>query len=243
YYVADAALLRGLMHVNDIGSKSLFNRVSRSAKRFLTTGVTLSPDFIIRNFVRDAAHSWMVNKDKMTFGVDTATGLRESFKKSDEYWDMIAGMGAFQGGYIHGTDPEAAQQQVRRALREKGYSEAQTERYMGSILDTKDKLWRVFEKYRGLSDKVENANRLATYRKALEAGKSRRQALYEAKDLMDYSMKGNFGFMGTFIDMLPFFNARLQGLYKLGRAAGADGNDRIIKVLSRDLAMKGLKVA
>lgn len=243
YYVADAALLRGLMHVNDIGSKSLFNRVSRSAKRFLTTGVTLSPDFIIRNFVRDAAHSWMVNKDKMKFGIDTAAGLKESFKQSDEYWDMIAGMGAFQGGYIHGTDPEAAQQQVRRALREKGYSEAETERYMGSILDTKDKLWRVFEKYRGLSDKVENANRLATYRKALEAGKSRRQALYEAKDLMDYSMKGNFGFMGTFIDMLPFFNARLQGLYKLGRAAGADGNDRIIKVLSRDLAMKGLKVA
>lgn len=243
YYVHDAALLRGLMQVHDVGSKALFNKMARSAKRFLTTGVTLSPDFIIRNFIRDAAHAWMVNKDGAKLGVDSWQGLKASWNEDPDYWKLIASGAAFQGGYIHGADPEAAQQQIRRALRAKGMTADQVNRHMATIVTGKDKLMQVFEKYRQASDKIENANRMAVYRRAIEAGKSEKQALYESKDLMDYSLKGNFEMMQTLIDMLPFFNARLQGLYKLGRAAAADGNDQLFKVLSRDLAMKGLKVA
>lgn len=243
YYVHDAALLRGLMQVHDVGSKALFNKMARSAKRFLTTGVTLSPDFIIRNFIRDAAHAWMVNKDGAKLGTDTWKGLKASWQGDPNYWKLIASGAAFQGGYIHGADPEAAQQQIRRALRAKGMTTAQVDGYMATIVTSKDKLMQAFEKYRQASDKLENSNRMTVYERAIAAGKSERQALFESKDLMDYSLKGNFGLMGTLIDMLPFFNARLQGLYKLGRAAAADGDDRVLKVLSRDLAMKGLKVA
>lgn len=243
YYVHDAALLRGLMQVHDVGSKALFNKMARSAKRFLTTGVTLSPDFIIRNFIRDAAHAWMVNKDGAKLGTDTWKGLKASWQGDPNYWKLIASGAAFQGGYIHGADPEAAQQQIRRALRANGMTTAQVDGYMATIVTSKDKLMQAFEKYRQASDKLENSNRMTVYERAIAAGKSERQALFESKDLMDYSLKGNFGLMGTLIDMLPFFNARLQGLYKLGRAAAAEGDDQLFKVLSRDLAMKGLKVA
>ncbi|MGI2006964.1 LPD38 domain-containing protein, partial [Shewanella oncorhynchi] len=47
----------------------------------------------------------------------------------------------------------------------------------------------------------------------------------------------------TMIDFLPFFNARLQGMYKLARASAAGENDKVLKVLSANLAMKGIKVA
>lgn len=243
YLVHDAGLLRGLMQVHDAGSKAIFNRMARSAKRFLTTGVTLSPDFIIRNFIRDAAHAWMVNKDGAKLGTDTWTGLKSSWGKTPEYWNLIAGGAAFQGGYIHGADPEAAQQQIRRHLREKGFTKSQIDEHMSTLITTKDGLLKAFERYRQVSDRLENSNRMTVYNRAKAAGKSERQALFEAKDLMDYSMKGNFQLMSTFIDMLPFFNARLQGLYKLGRASVADGDDRLFKVLSRDLAFKGIKVA
>lgn len=243
YLVHDAGLLRGLMQVHDAGSKALFNRMARSAKRFLTTGVTLSPDFIIRNFIRDAAHAWMVNKDGAKLGTDTWTGLQSSWGQTPEYWNLIAGGAAFQGGYIHGADPEAAQQQIRRHLREKGFTKSQIDSHMKTLVTTKDGLLKAFEKYRQMSDRLENSNRMTVYNRAKQAGKSERQALFEAKDLMDYSMKGNFQLMSTFIDMLPFFNARMQGLYKLGRASAAEGNDRVLKVLSRDLAFKGMKVA
>lgn len=240
YTVTDPALLRGLLQIHTIGNQSLFNRMARSAKRFLTAGITLSPDFIIKNFVRDAAHAWMINKDGFRFGADSVKGLRKAFAEDEAYRDLIFSGAAFQGGYVHGADPEAAAQQVRRALRSKGLGEKDIQSYMDSLVTKGGEL---LEAYRTASDKVENANRLSTYEAALASGKSRRQSAYEAKDLMDYSLKGNFALIGTMIDMLPFFNARLQGMSKLVRAMKAGDGDRVLKVLSANLAMKGLKVA
>ena len=240
YAVSDPALLRGLLQINDAGSKSLFNRLGRSAKRFLTAGITLSPDFIVKNFVRDAAHAWMVNKDDFKFGADSIKGLRKAFKEDEAYRDLIFSGAAFQGGYVHGADPEAATQQVRRALKAKGLTVNEVNSYMDSLVTKGSQL---LERYRNASDKVENANRLSTYEAALAAGKSARQSAFEAKDLMDYSLKGNFALIGSMIDFLPFFNARLQGLSKLVRAAKAGDGDRVLKVLSANLAMKGMKVA
>ncbi|MBB1299228.1 LPD38 domain-containing protein [Pseudoalteromonas sp. SR41-7] len=240
YMVSDPALLRALIQINDAGSQSLFNRMGRSAKRFLTAGITLSPDFIFKNFVRDAAHAWMINKDGFTFGSDSIKGLKKAFKEDEAYRDLIFSGAAFQGGYIHGADPEAAAQQTRRALRSKGLTSNEIDGYLDTVLNSGAEL---LEKYRGISDKVENANRLSTYEAALAAGKSKRQAAYESKDLMDYSLKGNFKLIGTMIDMLPFFNARLQGMSKLVRAAKASSDDRVLRVLSANLAMKGIKVA
>lgn len=240
YTVTDPALLRGLLQIHTIGNNSLLNRMARSAKRFLTAGITLSPDFIIKNFVRDAAHAWMINKDGFRFGADSVKGLRKAFAEDEAYRDLIFSGAAFQGGYVHGADPEAAAQQIRRALRSKGLGEKDIQSYMDSLITKGGEL---LEAYRTASDKVENANRLSTYEAALAAGKSRRQSAYEAKDLMDYSLKGNFALIGTMIDMLPFFNARLQGMSKLVRAMKAGDGDRVLKVLSANLAIKGLKVA
>jgi hypothetical protein len=240
YAVSDPALLRGLLQINDSGSKSLFNKMARGAKRFLTAGITLSPDFIFKNFVRDAAHAWMINKDDFKFGTDSIKGIKKAFKEDELYRDLIFSGAAFQGGYVHGADPEAAAQQIRRTLAAKGLGEGEIKSYMDSLVTKGSQL---FEKYRTASDKFENANRLSTYEAALAKGKSKRQAAFESKDLMDYSLKGNFALIGTMIDMLPFFNARLQGMSKLVRAARAGDGDRVLKVLSANLAMKGMKVA
>ncbi|MCE9775574.1 LPD5 domain-containing protein [Shewanella algae] len=240
YAVSDSALLRSLIAVNDVGSSSLFNKIGRSFKRFLTTGVTLSPDFIFKNFVRDAAHAWMINKDGFTLGTDSIKGLKDAFAEDEAYRDLIFSGAAFQGGYIHGADPEAAAQQIRRALAKKGLGKSEIDGYMSSLVTNGSQL---LEKYREVSDKVENANRLSTFKAGMDAGKSKRQAAFEAKDLMDYSLKGNFALISTMIDFLPFFNARLQGMYKLARGAAAGEGDRVLKVLSANLAMKGIKVA
>jgi hypothetical protein len=184
--------------------------------------VTTSPDFILRNFARDAAHAWAINPDGFTFGKDSLTGLRDSLKQDEDYWKMVFSGASFQGGYISGTDPEAAAEQIRRTLRQKGYTAAQAQRFQNSIANTPakigDALSRHWQNYRELGDKVENANRLATLKASLDAGKPLAQALYEAKDLMDYSRRGNFALLRWFTDVIPFLNARMQGLDKLGRA-------------------------
>ncbi|QWV06142.1 hypothetical protein KQ246_06995 [Pseudoalteromonas shioyasakiensis] len=240
YLVSDPALMRSLIQVNSSGSQNIVNKIGRSAKRFLTAGITLSPDFIAKNFIRDAAHAWMINKDGFKFGADSVKGLKKAFKEDEAYRDLIFSGAAFQGGYIHGADPEAAAQQTRRALAKKGLSDNEINTYLGSLVTNGKQL---LETYRNISDKVENANRLSTYEAALANNKSKRQAAFEAKDLMDYSLKGNFTTINFMVDVLPFFNARLQGMSKLVRAAKAQGDDQLVKVLSRELAMKGIKVA
>ncbi|WP_139231006.1 LPD38 domain-containing protein [Geopseudomonas sagittaria] len=242
YRVNDESLLRGLKFMAGSTFNDPITKIGRAFKRILTTGVTASPDFILRNFIRDAAHAWMINKDGFVLGKDSIKGMRDALREDQDYRDLMFAGGSFQGGYVHGTDPEASAQIIRRALEKKGFTREQQEAYLGSLVNTPAKaaamLKQGWQKYREVGDKVENANRLSTYKAALAAGKSKRQAAFEAKDLMDYSLRGNFAAAQWFTDVVPFLNARLQGLYKLGRAVKGDKS-----LLAREVAMKGAYIA
>ena len=238
YRVNDESLLRGLKFIEGSTFNDPITRIGRTFKRILTTGVTASPDFILRNFIRDAAHAWTINKDGFTLGVDSIKGMRDAFREDSDYRDLMFAGASFQGGYIHGTDPEASADIIRRALAKKGLNRQQQDGYLGSLVNSPAKAGAMlrtgWEKYREFGDKVENANRLSTYKAALAAGKSKRQAAFEAKDLMDFSMRGNFAAAQWFTDVVPFLNARAQGLYKLGRAMKGDRT-----LIAKEVAIKG----
>jgi hypothetical protein len=240
FEVQEPSLLRALTQLSVKRTDNPLMKMSRAAKRFLTTGVTLSPEFIIRNFLRDGVHGWMINKDKFTFGLDSAKGVIKTWKKDQATVDLMFAGASFQGGYVHAGDPEQGAQQIRRALRKKGMNEGDISKYMASIPKGVGEL---FEKYRSWSDSMENANRVATYDSSLKAGKSKKQAAFEAKDFMDFGLQGNFAAMQFFVDVIPFLNARMQGLYKLYRAGKAGEGDSFAKVVSKELAMKGMYVA
>lgn len=122
----------------------------------------------------------------------------------------LAGGGIFEMGTAH----EGDQAKLIKRLIDKGVKES-------SILDTPDKikgkLQDLLDSYNELGNKFENANRLALYKKLRESGKSHLEASYSARDLMDFSMQGQFRAVKIIASVVPFFNARLQGLYKLGR--------------------------
>lgn len=242
FRVNDESLLRGLKFIEGSVFNDPITRIGRAFKRLLTTGVTASPDFILRNFIRDAAHAWVINKDGFTLGKDSIKGMRDALREDQDYRDLMFSGGSFQGGYVHGADPEASAQIIRRALEKKGFTRRQQEDYLNSLVNTPAKaaamIGQGWQHYREFGDKVENANRLSTYKAAINAGKSRRQASYEAKDLMDYSLRGNFAAAQWFTDVVPFLNARLQGLYKLGRAVQGDNGG-----IAREVAMKGGYIA
>ncbi|MEX2963909.1 LPD38 domain-containing protein, partial [Microbulbifer sp. TYP-18] len=227
YRVNDPALLRGMAHLSSDGLNWLPMRAARWFKRLLTTGVTSSPGFMLRNLVRDTAHAWAINKDGFTFGKDTLKGISAAYAEDEHYRELMFTNASFQGGYVHGADPQATAQLIRRTLAKKGLSRAEIDNHMDSVIGVGEfgwaKIQNVWQKYRELGDKLENANRLATYKAALKAGKSKAQAAFEAKDLMDYSLRGNWAAMNVLTDVVPFLNARLQGLSKLVRAADLKG--------------------
>jgi len=235
YRVNDPMLLKSLTNVNIESLRGLFLPM-RAAKTLLTTMITSEPGFMARNFTRDTLHAWVINEDHFIPIVDSVHGLYKSAKEEGGMLDMMFAGGSFQGGYINGTDPDASRKSIRVALRLKGYDNEYIQEHLDTVIDLTAGVW---DRWRRVGDAVENANREAVYEAATKNGKERRQAIFEAKDLMDFSMHGSWAWIQMFNDMLPFFNARLQGLYKLGRSGAVP----VPGLIAKEIAMRGMWIA
>jgi len=216
YRVLDPMLLKSLTAMHDEGLNFIGMGAMRFTKRLLTRGVTADPAFMARNYIRDMMHAWTINRDKYRLGIDSLRGAANTIREKGGTIDMMFAGGTFLGGYVNATDPNEVARATRQALRQSGYNAASTNEFLSTIVDSPLKLW---EKYTRLNDAIENSSREGTYQAALKAGKSRAQAVFEAKDLMDYSMRGSNSVYQFFTDVVPFLNARAQGNYRLGRGA------------------------
>jgi hypothetical protein len=210
YRLGDPALFRALQGMSQPPVGGWIMGPFRKAKSILTIGVTAEPTFILRNFTRDTLMAWSLGKDKWTPIIDSIRGLKSSLRHDEDAQAIMFAGGSFIGSSAFGGDAEARASAIRRAMRAKGLP-AKAEDYLA----IGPRFWQV---YRELGEKVENSNRAAIFRRAREAGKPIIEAAYESKDLMDYSLHGSWRAMQVLADMIPFFNARAQGLYKLGRS-------------------------
>ncbi len=195
--------------------------VAAKAKRLLTAGVTASPEFMLRNFLRDSLSSWAISKDGFKPMIDSIKGVKKTLTMDGSTIDVMFSGASFLGGYVNGNAPEAMADTVRKSLRRKGMTPEQIARYEKSIIrnaaQAKGIIADAWEKYSRVGEAVENGNREAVYDAAIKAGKSHAQAAFESKDLMDFSMLGASRTMQVMTQVLPFFNARVQGLGKLTR--------------------------
>ena len=195
--------------------------VAAKAKRILTAGITASPEFMLRNFLRDSLSSWAISKDGFKPMIDSIKGVRKTWRMDGSTIDVMFSGASFLGGYVNGNDPGAMADTVRKSLRRKGMTPEQIAKYEKSIIrnaaQAKGIIADAWEKYSRIGEAVENGNREAVYDAAIKSGKSHAQAAFESKDLMDFSMLGAAGAIQGAAMVLPFFNARIQGLGKLTR--------------------------
>ncbi|HHQ4624476.1 TPA: LPD38 domain-containing protein [Aeromonas veronii] len=218
--IEDPDLYRAMTFFDRQPFGAMVNMASK-AKRILTAGVTASPEFMLRNFLRDSLSSWTISKDGFKPVIDSLKGVRKTWRMEGSTIDVMFSGASFLGGYVNGNDPEAMADTVRKSLRRKGMSPEQITKYEKSLIrnaaQAKGVVADVWEKYNRLGEAVENGNREAVYEAAIKAGKSHAQAAFESKDLMDFSMLGAARFIQGASLVLPFFNARIQGLGKLSR--------------------------
>lgn len=181
-------------------------------KRLLTFGVTVNPAFKIRNLIRDSLSA--IAQADLSYNplANVAGAWKASGSESQTYASMLA-----SGGIIKfGTQENA--NRVR----------AQIERLGGEVLDQtgfgklKGQMRSLWETYEEFGDRTENVNRVALYERLIAKGHSHAEASFMARDLMDFSMSGKWEVVRFLTQTVPFLNARLQGLYKLGRAAKED---------------------
>lgn len=188
-------------------------------KHALTVGVTASPFFKIRNLIRDSMQAVASGPISYNPAKNLSQGWGLTNPKSDEYMRLMAG-----GGTIHfGTMMEGSEAKRVQALVESGVDDA-------TILNGDHKVKAFYRKfiepgiaaYNELGNRGEAINRAALYDQLRKQGVNHADASLQARDLMDFSMQGSFTTIRFLAQTVPFFNARIVGLYKLGRAAKED---------------------
>lgn len=202
-------------------------------KRLLTFGVTVNPAFKIRNLIRDSLSAIAQSDLGYNPLVNVASGWKATSNESQTYASMLASGGVIKFGTQENAD----------ALRDK------ISKMGGVVLDNSGwgklkgqmkSLWEVYEEF---GDRTENVNRAALYERLISKGHSHAEAAFMARDLMDFSMSGKWEAVRFLAQTVPFLNARLQGLYKLGRAAKEDPRRFGAVVGAVSLASLGLLAA
>jgi hypothetical protein len=211
YKVLDDLLLRSIAnmgHQNFAGMLNVLGLLT-GPKHLLTHAITLDPAFMMANLFRDTLATWVQSHAGMTPILDAVKGIRSAFNMdSDTLAIMAAGGG---GGGVYDMQPP----ELRKFLVDKMGSASAARRFEATIVSPKSwlRLWRK------IGNAAENANRVAVYKAVRKNGGSVAEAAYQARDVLNFAMSGDFAAMRWLTATVPFMNARVQGLYRLYRGA------------------------
>lgn len=210
FEVIDPLLLESIMSIGYMGPKSKFVNIARDFKNMLQFGVTISPAFKVRNLFRDSISAIGVSDLKRNPFANVIQGWIASNRNNPAHISALAGGAIFNFGSMY----EGDQAKLIKRLIEQGVKG-------DTILNNDEKIasglraaWRA---YQDLGNKSESANRMALYQQMRDKGMSHLEASFYARDLLDFSMQGAWPALRFLTQTIPFLNARVQGLYKLGR--------------------------
>lgn len=181
-------------------------------KQILTMAVTVNPTFKIRNLIRDSVSAIAQSELGYNPWTNVKSGWKLTASDSQIYASMLAGGGTIKFGSQESTD------RLRQQIEKLG-GQVLNKTTAQNLMDRAGDVWNIYSEF---GDRTENVNRAALYDKLIKMGKSHAEASFEARDLMDFSMGGTMPLVRFLTQTVPFLNARLVGLDKLGRAAVAD---------------------
>ena len=195
------AAFRGL----DQSSVDMLIRVLAAPAKFLRAGATLSPDFIVRNIVRDFMTAFVNSGSALFSPIDTIKGLVGVVRKDVDFQNWMKGGGA--NATMVALDRRYLQESLRKLNGETGLME---------------RGWNVVTSpIRGLrlvSELAENATRLGEFKKLTGESKADIQsAAYASREVtLDFARIG--ASMRAYNMITAFGNAQIQGLDRIGRA-------------------------
>jgi hypothetical protein len=205
FEVFDEDLYRAMLALDKETSNTLVKLLSFPAK-LLRAGATLTPEFALRNPVRDAFTAFVNSKYGFVPGVDTARGLFHAIKKDDLYYKWLSSGGA--NGALVSLDRDYLQGNLRKLLQ----------------TSMKDKTLNIIknpvEVARAFSEFTEQATRLGEFAKGIKKEGMTAEGLRKAA-LASRDVSLDFARVGTATkpanQMIAFLNAQLQGMDKMVR--------------------------
>ena len=236
FVVEDPAVLQAVSALEAPALNGLPLQLMGKFKKYLTVGVTISPAFKLRNLIRDTLAAPAANEMSYNIAQNLAQGWKATNTKTEDYAQMLFSGGLMRfGTHLEGDRAEHVKRLIAQGVDDK------------TILNTPQKvkaaLSKAWDAWQEFGDRLENVNRTALYKQLLDKGLSPRDAAFQARDMMDFSLQGSWAAMRTLTAIVPFLNARAQGLYKLGRAAKEDPRRMGYMVAAVSLASIALMLA
>ncbi|RLB93294.1 MAG: hypothetical protein DRH26_04205, partial [Deltaproteobacteria bacterium] len=205
----DSDLFESLSEIDATAFNNVLMKMMGGAKRLLSYSATFGPAFMIRNMIRDTVHTSVVSGSFRPF-LDTGIGFVKSMREDADYIEYMASGFGFGSSYVNSEDPATGSRYIKDIVKREGKGA------IARILTSPKKMLSAWEKIGSAS---ENATRLGLYKNLKAKGASNFDAGFEGRDLMDFSMRGSSQTVQMLTRIVPFLNARVQGLYKLGRAS------------------------
>ena len=218
FAVGDKMLLTAITSLQFAGLKGPVMDAMGTMKHILTVGVTASPYFKVKNLIRDSMQAVAT----APIGYNPITNIREGIAAGDRagqtYVSMLASGGLIRfGTMLEGKASRQVDQLVRLGVKK---STILTDDSL--IRNVYDKMDVALTAYNELGNRGEEINRAALYTQLIKKGVPHAEAALQARDLMDFSLQGSNVAVRFLTQVVPFMNARMQGLYKLGRGAAQD---------------------
>lgn len=216
------------MRMLDKDQSNMVVKIFSYPANWLRAGATLSPEFILRNPVRDMIGASIYSKHGFIPVVDTFKGLAAFLKKGELYWEYM------KSGAAHAAMVSLDRDYLGGQLRDIMGRESKATKFIKNPL----------ELLRAMSEATEMATRLAEYDNARKGytgvvnrlfGKERkplsaREAALESRDItLDFSRRGTH--TKRLNQITAFFNATLQGADKMARAFKEDPRGMTVKTM------------
>ena len=216
------------MRMLDKDQSNMVAKILSYPANWLRAGATLSPEFILRNPVRDMIGASIYSKHGFIPVVDTFKGLSLFLKKGELYWEYM------KSGAAHAAMVSLDRDYLGGQLRDIMSRESKVTKLIKNPIEV----------LRAMSEATEMATRLAEFDNARKGytgignrlfGKDRkpltvREAAIESRDItLDFSRRGSH--TKTANRVVAFFNAAIQGTDKMARAFKEDPRGMTVKTM------------
>jgi hypothetical protein len=195
----------------DMGAALRIMAMPTSALREL---ITRDPGFMVANLARDTLSAWITSGANITPFIGTAKGFAKALKKGSSY-QALMGRGVVGSYDLAMRGPQEVAAELRKRATP---SNVLTLNGPEALQNVMGGLWN---RLGALSEYSDAATRIAVYEAAKAQGLSDAEATFRAIEIMDFSRRGASQLLSVLTKLVPFLNARIQGmdvLYQAGKA-------------------------